>query len=395
MANKTLNDITLIMRNDTAANWASKNPTLVAGELGVETDTRKFKVGDGVTAWTSLKYGGGGNVEIKTVAPTTADTDYDIGTLWVDVTNKHAYLLFAKTDAAATWVGLLDSSGSIDAAKLADEAKKLQTPRNITIAGAVVSNTQTFDGSEDVAFTLVLANSGVTAGTYTKLTVNAQGIITSATQLTAADIPSLTLAKITDAGTAASKNVGTAAGNVPVLDSGAKIAIALIPDITLSKVSDAGTAAGKDVGTAAGNVPVLGSDGKLDESVLPAIALTDTFTVASETAMLALDAQKGDIAIRTDENKTYILTADGASTLANWVMLKTPDCKVLSVNGKTGAVTLTTDNVAEGSANLYFTEARATANFNTNFAAKSVTGLSDGANVVLDTDKIILNGGNA
>ena len=49
MSNKTLN-VTLIMRNDTAANWASKNPVLTLGELGVETDTRKFKIGDGATA---------------------------------------------------------------------------------------------------------------------------------------------------------------------------------------------------------------------------------------------------------------------------------------------------------------------------------------------------------
>lgn len=44
------------LRNDTAANWTSSNPTLAAGELGVETDTGKLKVGDGTTAWTSLSY---------------------------------------------------------------------------------------------------------------------------------------------------------------------------------------------------------------------------------------------------------------------------------------------------------------------------------------------------
>jgi len=44
------------IRRDTAANWTSVNPTLAQGELGVETDTNKFKVGDGSTAWTSLDY---------------------------------------------------------------------------------------------------------------------------------------------------------------------------------------------------------------------------------------------------------------------------------------------------------------------------------------------------
>jgi hypothetical protein len=43
-------------RRDTAANWTSNNPTLAAGEIGYETDTTKFKIGDGATAWNSLAY---------------------------------------------------------------------------------------------------------------------------------------------------------------------------------------------------------------------------------------------------------------------------------------------------------------------------------------------------
>ena len=44
------------IRRDTAANWTSANPVLAQGELGVETDTDKIKIGDGSTAWTSLGY---------------------------------------------------------------------------------------------------------------------------------------------------------------------------------------------------------------------------------------------------------------------------------------------------------------------------------------------------
>ena len=46
----------LQQRRDTAANWTSNNPTLATGEIGFETDTKKFKIGDGSTAWTSLAY---------------------------------------------------------------------------------------------------------------------------------------------------------------------------------------------------------------------------------------------------------------------------------------------------------------------------------------------------
>lgn len=46
------------LRRGTASQWTSANPTLAIGELGIETDTDQFKVGDGTTAWNSLAYGG-------------------------------------------------------------------------------------------------------------------------------------------------------------------------------------------------------------------------------------------------------------------------------------------------------------------------------------------------
>jgi hypothetical protein len=44
-------------RRDTAAAWTAANPTLAAGELGLETDTSYYKIGNGSTAWNSLAYG--------------------------------------------------------------------------------------------------------------------------------------------------------------------------------------------------------------------------------------------------------------------------------------------------------------------------------------------------
>lgn len=43
-------------KRNTAAVWTSTNPVLMAGEIGLETDTLKLKAGDGTTAWTSLSY---------------------------------------------------------------------------------------------------------------------------------------------------------------------------------------------------------------------------------------------------------------------------------------------------------------------------------------------------
>lgn len=111
-------------------------------------------------------------------------------------------------------------------------------------------------------------------------------------------------------------------------------------------VDSLGSAASKDVGTAAGNVPVLDSNGKLVESIIPAVAITETYVVDSQSAMLALSAQVGDVVIRTDVSKSFILQSLPATTDANWKELLTPDCKVISVNGKQGAVVLTGDNIA-------------------------------------------------
>lgn len=112
----------------------------------------------------------------------------------------------------------------------------------------------------------------------------------------------------------------------------------------------------------------LGADSKIPSSQLPALAITDTFVVANQAAMLALStAETGDIAVRNDLNKTYILRGANPAVLADWTELLTPTDSVLSVNGQTGAVTLTTSNVAEGS-NLYFIADRVRSTLLTAFA---------------------------
>ena len=66
------------------------------------------------------------------------------------------------------------TSGSVQS------AEKLTTARNITLSGDATGSTS-FDGSKDIEIALALANSGVAAGTYNNVTVNAKGLITSAT----------------------------------------------------------------------------------------------------------------------------------------------------------------------------------------------------------------------
>ncbi|MBL4702677.1 MAG: hypothetical protein JKX85_15640 [Phycisphaeraceae bacterium] len=113
----------------------------------------------------------------------------------------------------------------------------------------------------------------------------------------------------------------------------------------LATITDAGTAAAANTGTGVGNVPVLDAGGQLNTTTIPALALVNTSTVASEVAMLALVAQSGDVAIRTDINKSFILA--GTSTiLADWKEILSPD-SVTSVAGKTGIVTLAAVDITD------------------------------------------------
>ena len=55
MADKIL-DTRIQQKSDTSSNWASSNPVLLRGELGFETDTLKFKIGNGTSNYNSLEY---------------------------------------------------------------------------------------------------------------------------------------------------------------------------------------------------------------------------------------------------------------------------------------------------------------------------------------------------
>jgi hypothetical protein len=133
--------------------------------------------------------------------------------------------------------------------------------------------------------------------------------------------------------------------------------------IGLSNVTNDSQVKRSEMGLASG-VATLDTGGKVPISQLPAMAINNTFVVATEAAMLGLSTSiQGDIAIRTDVSKSFILQSVPAATLANWQELLAPvGTGIQSVNGQTGtAVTITTTNVSEGT-NLYFTDARVSSN---------------------------------
>lgn len=85
--------------------------------------------------------------------------------------------------------------------------------------------------------------------------------------------------------------------------------------------------------------------GKIPSAQLPGFAIGERFTVANQAAMLALAAQQGDVAIRTDLSNAKFLLVGDATVLANWINLSDSAGDVTSVNGHTGPVVLSKEDL--------------------------------------------------
>lgn len=122
--------VQMVQRKDTAANWTAANPILLSGEIGYETDTEKFKIGDGTTNWNGLDYlpipdGSGnltitGNLEIGTTGTLTFEgsTANDFKTT-LAVTDPTADRTITLPNVSGTVVTTGDT-GSVTSAMLAD-----------------------------------------------------------------------------------------------------------------------------------------------------------------------------------------------------------------------------------------------------------------------------------
>lgn len=173
---KTINIDNLILRNDTSVNWSTANPVLQLGELGIDTTEKKIKIGDGTTPWNDLDFSSSKGAELGTAAPTAADDEFDVGTIWVDTATDLAYLLYDNTADAAVWKqivtpdqleelgagdmlkavyatnaksaqGYVDKAILADTATVATSAAKLTTPVDVSLSGDVTGSVS-FDGSQ-------------------------------------------------------------------------------------------------------------------------------------------------------------------------------------------------------------------------------------------------------
>jgi hypothetical protein len=125
-------------RRGTAAAWTAADTVLAEGELGLETDTALFKIGDGTTAWTSLGYGGFDGTATLTQIGISSGTD--IGAALADADEIAVYDDSASSNKKAdvsrikTYVfSAVDAKGDLLAGTAADTVARVAVGSNNTV----------------------------------------------------------------------------------------------------------------------------------------------------------------------------------------------------------------------------------------------------------------------
>lgn len=269
------------LRRDTAANWTSANPVLAAGQPGFETDTRKWKVGDGTTAWNSLAYMGG----------TAA---------WADITGKPStFTPSAHTHVIADVTGLQTALDDKAPTTHIGSGGAAHANASTSVAGFMSAADKTkLDGIAAGAQTGTVTSVGGT-GTVSGLTLS--GTVTTTGNLTlggALDVPAghITLARM--ANLAANSIIGNNTGS-----AGAPLALTAAQVRTLLNVADGATANATDA------------------------ALRDRST---HTGTQAASTITGTLAVANGGTGTTSSTGSGSVVLSNSPTLVTPALGVAS-----------------------------------------------------------------
>jgi len=108
-----MSTVRIQVRRGVAADWTSVNPILAAGEMGYETDTNKFKFGNGTGAWSTLAYGASDTPGVTEIAQDAINSALVVGTGLTKTYNDGANTItVAINDAVWATKAYVDSSAT-------------------------------------------------------------------------------------------------------------------------------------------------------------------------------------------------------------------------------------------------------------------------------------------
>lgn len=293
--------------------------------------------------------------------------------------------MFASSFALKSSLGIENASGhkvslAVDSSQASDKTLTFSVPSNVSVSfessGSVVTDESlhTLTNKSISGSTNLLTNIN-----YTSLTGSPEGIVFPSYSGNNGKYLGLVNGSLTWS------DVDAASGVTSVNGQTGDVTLT-IPDEYTDGMADARVSAGiAAVKGQPSGLASLDGNGKLPTSQLPSLAISSTSVVSSEAAMLALSAEEGDVAIRTDNGKTYLLSSNSPSTLADWKEIVAGGA-VTSVNGQTGTVSLSTSNITEGT-NKYYTVARGKADLITSNLYHSDTELAPTIGVVKSYSK--------
>ena len=308
MATKTLNT-KIIIRNDTAEVWTTKNSILSKGEFGVENDTNKFKIGDGSTAWNDLAYAGADQAAIEDIIAQNRDSLYK----------------YTRTDA---------SQSDADAISAA-------LGENTAVQGDIVVITTTVEGStyEQSAFMYDGTQWAAMTGKVDADKVILQNDITMAGNYT--QVGNLTKEQ-TKTATFATKGKSVAEALTEIFSKRLQPTITSNPAVTLTF----GQAKAYEVGTTVS--PTYSASLSAGSYTYgPATGITATSWEISDTAGNTADTASGSFAdVVVTDNTNYKITAKanygaGAVAVDNLGSTSSPEIKIAagSATKTSGAIT--------------------------------------------------------
>ena len=155
------------LKRATASQWTSANTVLFAGEIGYETDTNKFKIGDGTIAWASLSYFNGNlsgsnlNDLLDVTITSAANGDFLRwnGSAWInDAVNLSTDTVgsYVESLVAGTGVTVTNNSGEGAAPTIAI-GQSVATNTTPTFAGLTLNGNITFEGTTADEFETIIA----------------------------------------------------------------------------------------------------------------------------------------------------------------------------------------------------------------------------------------------